>query len=187
MISGRKLRSWVLISFSSIWAIVMSGCTSDMFYDGVRQFDIEAAERHVIFHSGQAVDGSPMPSPIYSPEDVVQIQLDALQNNNAADDGIAIVFRFASPRNKRMTGPLRRFAGVIKSPAYRPMLGHQSTLLEAVEIDGREASQRVRLIDQQGNEIIYLFVLTKQSEETCGGCWMTDIVVIEAISPVPSA
>ena len=183
MLKVRKLQ-WSLLT--GILIVVMSGCTSTAFYEQVSRFDAVAAERNIVLRKGKSVDGSPSPSPVYSPSEVVQIQLDALQRNNANDDGIEIVFRFASPRNKRMTGPLWRFEGIIKSPSYRPMLGHQSTHLEDAHIDGREALQRVHLVDQLGNEIVYLFVLTKQSEQTCGGCWMTDIVVIESVTPTQS-
>ncbi|MEM7031165.1 MAG: DUF4864 domain-containing protein [Chloroflexota bacterium] len=187
MMRVKKFRAWQSIAFVGLWLVLLGGCTTTTFYEGVAQFDPEVVERNVILRTGQKMDGSPMPSPVYSPAEVVQIQLDALQTNNDNDDGIEIVFRFASPRNKRMTGPLRRFSGIIKGPAYRPMLGHQSALLEAPLIGTGEAQQRVRLIDQLGNEIIYLFVLTRQTEATCGRCWMTDLVIVESVTPIQSA
>ena len=51
------------------------------------------------------------PHPALSPAEVVVIQLDALQANAAENDaGIAQAWAFAHPDNKRMTGPLPRFA-----------------------------------------------------------------------------
>ena len=55
------------------------------------------------------------PDPALSPAEVVVIQLDALRGNEAETDaGIAQTWAFAHPDNKRMTGPLPRFAQMIK-------------------------------------------------------------------------
>jgi hypothetical protein len=58
------------------------------------------------------------PDPALSPAEVVEIQLTALQANDApqTDAGIAQIWVFAHPDNKRMTGPLPRFAQMIKGP-----------------------------------------------------------------------
>ena len=63
----------------------------------------------IVFASGCASMGSkaqgPAPSPGYSPGEVVQILVEALRENDADDSGIAVVFRFASPENRSVTGP----------------------------------------------------------------------------------
>ena len=58
------------------------------------------------------------PDPIRQPESVVEIQLQSLQKNDVPvpDTGIAQTWAFAHPDNKRVTGPLERFAWMIKSP-----------------------------------------------------------------------
>ena len=63
---------------------------------------------------------NPGPAPYLTARNVVAIQLQALQNNDvpAKDAGIAQVWKFAHPDNKRMTGPLPRFARMIKSAHY---------------------------------------------------------------------
>ena len=67
------------------------------------------------------------PDPALSPAEVVAIQLNALQANEAATDtGITQTWAFAHPDNKRMTGPLPRFAQMIKGPQYRMLLNHRS-------------------------------------------------------------
>ncbi len=50
------------------------------------------------------------PDPSLSPQDVVSIQIEALQNNDIPyeDRGIEVTFNFASPVNKRMTVTTRR-------------------------------------------------------------------------------
>jgi hypothetical protein len=53
-----------------------------------------------------------LPDPNRAPAEVIAIQLSALQANDVPepDAGIAQTFAFAHPDNKRMTGPLPRFA-----------------------------------------------------------------------------
>ena len=48
-----------------------------------------------------------VPRPELSPQQVVQYQVDALQQNDdpKSDAGIERAFRFASPSNKQVTGP----------------------------------------------------------------------------------
>jgi len=111
------------------------------------------------------------------PDDVIKIQVEALQYNNADDQGIEVTFRFASPANQRVTGPLNRFKHLLKSPDYRPMLNHKTAEYGSLEISGDIASQRVTIIQTDGKATVYLFKLSKQSEGPCTGCWMTDSVL----------
>ncbi len=64
------------------------------------------------------------PDPSLSPQDVVSIQIEALQHNDTPyeDRGIEVTFNFASPTNKRMTGPLERFKVMVRNPVYGPMI-----------------------------------------------------------------
>src|SRR3954451_2111401 len=66
------------------------------------------------------------PARSLSPGEVVKIVMNALRDNDAKDGGIAITFDFASPQNKKVTGPLERFVPMVKTPAYAPMLNHKS-------------------------------------------------------------
>jgi len=56
-----------------------------------------------------------------SPEAVVEAQLAALRREDAD-----AVFAFASPENKKHTGPSERFYQMLSSPIYSPLLGHVS-------------------------------------------------------------
>ena len=62
------------------------------------------------------------PDPSLSPRDVVSIQIEALKNNDIPykDRGIEVTFNFASPTNKRMTGPIERFKAMVHGPVYGP-------------------------------------------------------------------
>lgn len=52
-----------------------------------------------------------------------------------------------------------------------------------VVITGEVARHRVTVIDATGNEIVYVFFLSKQTEGPCAGCWMTDAVIVESVKP----
>jgi hypothetical protein len=115
------------------------------------------------------------PDPRYSPEEVVQIQLEALQKED-----IEVTFRFASPSNKSQTGPLERFARMIEGPLYSPMIGSLTIYYYPVEIREHLAFQRVKLFGKGGEEVIYVFYLSKQTASPYENCWMTDAVIAES-------
>ena len=74
------------------------------------------------------------PDPSFRPERVIEIQLQALQKNDnpLPDFGIAQTWTFAHPSNKRMTGPLERFAAMIKGPNYQMMINHREHTIKSV-------------------------------------------------------
>jgi hypothetical protein len=110
------------------------------------------------------------PVPGLSPEQVVQFQVSALQHNDdfRADAGIERTFRFASPSNKNVTGPLEHFVSILKSPAYLPMINNLGSSVTGSRIEGDRA---------KGPAITYLFVLTRQHVGDFENCWLTDAVV----------
>lgn len=118
------------------------------------------------------------PNPNLSPREVVQIQVEALQHNDPADTGIEITFRFASPENRQFTGPLAHFKRLVKNPVYRPMLNHKLAEYEPIVIAGDTATQRVTIVQPNGQATVYLFSLSKQHSSSCDGCWMTDSVSV---------
>ena len=136
--------------------------------------------------TGQGSEGQMMnkkdslnPHPDLGPEDVVRIQLEALANNNDpySDAGIEITFRFASPSNKKMTGPLSRFIQMLYNPLYTPMLNHQSVTYGELDKEKDQARQSVILTTADNQRIGYLFTLTKQKGGPFDQCWMTDSVL----------
>jgi hypothetical protein len=106
---------------------------------------------------------------------VVQIQMNALKyNDNATDDGIRTVRRFASPRNREAVGPFERFVDIVKSPPYAPMLSYDSA-----EYEPRRPSEdtaRVRVVTRADGNVTarYVFRLSKQEGGKYDGCWMTE-------------
>jgi len=116
------------------------------------------------------------PSASLSATDVVEFQLKALQNPD--NDGIAATFRFASPANKSVTGPLDRFARLFEAPQYNPMLKHSGARVQELSNNGVQAELVAGIVDRSGQLRWYKFVLSKQSEAPYINCWMTDAVSI---------
>lgn len=123
----------------------------------------------------------PGPRPELTPQDVVRLVIEALQHNSETpyDEGIRVTFNFASPANRRATGPLQRFIKMVKSPKYRLMLGHHRAEYGDLEIQGKSARQRVTLYDKADVPTVYVFLLSYQTDTPHAGCWMTDAVLIQ--------
>lgn len=119
------------------------------------------------------------PNPGLSADDVVRIQLGALANNDSphADAGIEITYRFASPTNKRSTGPLPRFVAMVKNPLYAPMINHTHAEYGTSILREGHTLLPVVLTATDGTKAGYLFVLRMLQDESCAGCWMTESVV----------
>jgi hypothetical protein len=118
------------------------------------------------------------PSPKLSPAEVIRIQVEALKQNDETDSGIEITFRFASPANRQVTGPFNRFKQLVKTPAYRPMLNHKTAEYDPILLSGQSATQRVTIIERNGQATVYMFSLSRQNLPDCPGCWLTDGVTI---------
>lgn len=125
---------------------------------------------------GRETFSGPRPSPALTAEQVVTIQLNALQHNDSPtpDFGIETTFRFASPANRVATGPLDRFADVVKGSIYRPMINHRRVDRSPMHIDGDQARQRVTIVTANGARVAYMFLLSRQHGGDYDGCWMTD-------------
>lgn len=131
--------------------------------------------------SDHPVDGLPTPDPSDDPERVVALQLDALATNDdpVANAGIKTAYNFASPANRRSTGPLDQFVAMVTGPRYAPMVDHVEATAGPVEVDGDRAEQRVTLTGPEGRTVTYRFGLSRQVGGEWDGCWLTDRVLVE--------
>ena len=160
---------WQQISLVLVLLWLSSGCTLNAF-EKVDEAQVEALAT---------------PSSEISPEQVVHIQLESLQHNDDSNQGIAVAFNFASPGNRQSTGPLARFIKMVKAPPYNSMLNHRSVEFEPIQIEGDSAVQRVKLTGADGQSIIYIFMLSKQTAAPYKNCWMTDAVMVEPTKDLP--
>ena len=118
------------------------------------------------------------PDPALSPAEVVAIQLDALQTNDTpeADAGIAQTWAFAHPDNKRVTGPLPRFAQMIKGPLYQILLGHRAHEIKEVSATDDQIVFAVTVTSQTGAVVGYRWSVAKVAGGEHAGAWMTTSV-----------
>lgn len=115
--------------------------------------------------------GESAPDPALPPVRVVEIQLEALQHNDEPheDAGIERTWAFAHPANKRMTGPLDRFAAMIKSPGYRMLVDHREHTIKRVAVTDESALFTVMILPAAGDAVFYQWRL----EKARSGAWMT--------------
>lgn len=124
------------------------------------------------------IEGLDVPSEEYEPEEVIERQVGALENNDdpREDAGIETAYNFASPGNRSNTGPIESFKRMVKNRVYSDMIDHDRSSYTPIERDGDKARQEVVLVQEDGTETVYEFVVSVQSEGQFEGCWMTDSV-----------
>jgi len=109
------------------------------------------------------------PNPDLTPQQVVEFQLDALRIERS--------FRFASPSNRLVTGPLSHFSEIVHSPGYSALLGSQATEVRGVAVQADQARVYVTVTSANGSQLNFLFMLSRQGEGDYHDCWMTDSVM----------
>jgi hypothetical protein len=117
------------------------------------------------------------PNPELKANEVVSLQLMAMQQNDVSNHGIEITFRFASPQNKVQTGPLSNFITLVKSPSYHPLLNHIDATFLNLKVEGNLAIQEVIITTTIGTRKGFRFLLSLQKGEKYKDCWMTDAVI----------
>ena len=117
------------------------------------------------------------PNPELLANEIVSLQLMAMQQNDVSNHGIEITYRFASPQNKVQTGPLSRFIMLVKNPAYSPLLNHLDATFLNLKVEGNVAIQEVIITTSKGARKGFRFLLSLQQGKQFKDCWMTDAVI----------
>lgn len=134
-----------------------------------------------MYDTDYPVDAVPTPDPSYGPSRIIEIQLDALATNDdpVENAGIKTAYNFASPANRRSTGPLPRFVQMVTGPQYAPMVNHVETTPGPLEQDGTQATQTVTVTGPAGRTVTYEFGVSKQTHGQFADCWQTDRVLVK--------
>ena len=138
-----------------------------------------------LFTGAMAASLDASPNRSLSPEQVVRCQIEALSSNDQQDNGIATAFRFASPSNREVTGPLPRFIHMIKNSPYSVMLDPQLVEYGELEIVDDHARLQVSVLTADYVAVAFRFYLSRQKHTGCDGCWMTDGVTVEGARKLP--
>ena len=125
-----------------------------------------------------------LPSSELSAQEVVEIQLLGLQSGKTDKSaGIEQVWIFAHPDNKRVTGPLQKFATLFDAPSYAPLLGHLNYVINDQRLEAGVARFALTVLARDGKSYGYLWVLRQASlsgNKTASGqhetVWMTTAV-----------
>ena len=117
------------------------------------------------------------PSPDLAPDEVVRLQLRSLGNNTSDNRGILQCFCFASPANRRVTGPLARFIAMVRSPPFDTMARQSAALVGRPVIEEPYARVLATFLDELQQVHVFRFELSKQVVEPYVDCWMTDSVI----------
>ena len=130
-----------------------------------------------------------VPGPALSPIDVVLAQLEGLRDEaragQGAGPGIRRAWEFASPANREATGPVERFADMVKSTVYGVLLEHRAAQLGPLLEHEGEAQQEVLVITAQDDTVAFTWVLSLREDPPYAGCWMTDGVLRHPDRRVP--
>ncbi|MDA9930826.1 DUF4864 domain-containing protein [Alphaproteobacteria bacterium] len=147
------------LKFSSVIMTMLSGLLVSLF-----AFQFAARASDLV-----------LPDPSITASEVVAIQMKALQfnDNPVPDFGIAQTWAFAHPRNRMMTGPLQRFAGMMKGRAYGVMLNHASHRIESVSTAENLANFDVFMETPQGRILYFAWTVERVEGGEFDGSWMT--------------
>ncbi|MBI28781.1 MAG: hypothetical protein CFH21_00878 [Alphaproteobacteria bacterium MarineAlpha5_Bin11] len=119
------------------------------------------------------------PSPLLKPQQVIAIQLSALNNNDIPykDFGIEQTFEFAHPNNKKYTGPLAKFTKMMYSQSYISMINHQSHNISLVMSSENIALFFIEITDIKGSKLGFEWIIEKVNiQGNFYDCWMTTSV-----------
>ncbi|WP_442482396.1 hypothetical protein [Aeoliella sp. SH292] len=120
-----------------------------------------------------------VPSPKLEPREVVRIQVASLADCQVSPDALQQVYAFASPDNREVTGPLDRFAAMLLTPPYKPLVEQQQVIVGSQVVHDNLASVMVTAMDQRQGLRMFHFYLAKETEAPYAGCWMTYGVVAD--------
>lgn len=128
------------------------------------------------------------PNAALSPQAAVEIQLRAFQSNHfpESDFGIKTAWEFASPANKKVTGPYERFQDMLLSDDYAPLLRLEEFKVDEHFRDDRYAEYFVVARTRDAQWIHYIFDLAYQNDNSC---WMVDAVLLipDIFQPSPQS
>ena len=110
------------------------------------------------------------------PEEVISIQLTALQNNNYPyiNFGIEQTWELAHPSNRQYTGSLSNFIKMMYSDSYFIMINHKKHNINLVEQEANISFFLVELVDKTGNKFKLQWIVEKVLfDGEFKNCWMT--------------
>lgn len=120
--------------------------------------------------------------PQMTARDIIKIQMNAMQANNRNNSGIRAAFKYASPENKKKTGPFPKFKRMLLSDNYKHLLNNQKWKIVPKTIKKKRDELYSVLVEvlssHDDKNHRYRFTLTRQIPSLF---WRTDSVLKENI------
>ncbi len=120
------------------------------------------------------------PDPVLNPVEVVEAQLEALRPNRNDEEGMRVVYTFASPATREEKGDFEQFRRLFENGVYGSLLNHREFDVYAPTVVENLAVVPVRVIASDGRQVDYMFILTRQQEEPYENMWMTDSIQVHS-------
>lgn len=128
------------------------------------------------------------PDPGLDPREVVKIQVANLADCQVKPDALQQVYAFASPDNREVTGPIDRFATMLLSPQYKPLVEQRQVIVGSQVVHGDLATVMVTAMDREHRLRTFHFYLAREAAGTYADCWMTYGVIADpALDPATPA
>jgi hypothetical protein len=126
--------------------------------------------------------GITQPSPELEPDQVVEILLEAFQNNDDNNGGLQTVYRFVSPNIRPYTGSFDQFVQFLRRASYSILINHRYAEVSPIHVRQNAANQRVVVYGAKGQMAVYTFILSRQKGNQYDGCWMTEFVSVDWVA-----
>ena len=132
-----------------------------------------------IFFNNQVIAELLKPSPLLTPDQVIAIQLNALNNNDYPykNFGIEQTWEFAHPKNRKFTGPLENFIKMMYSASYVKMINHKKHKINLIQTADQISFFFIEIIDKNGTRFGFNWIVEKVLiKGEFYNCWMTTSV-----------
>lgn len=116
------------------------------------------------------------PSPELEPEEVVRLQIEALQTGTPNDFDGELLYVFASFDFRSAFDGVEEFTEHLTRRPYAPLIGHREAQYHPLELDNSLARQDVTVVSADGERRRFGFLLTRGGGEDCSDCWFLEAV-----------
>ena len=133
----------------------------------------------ILLFNNQVIADLLKPSPLLKPDQVIAIQLSALNNNDNPykNYGIEQTWEFAHPENRKFTGPLENFIKMMYSATYIKVINHKKHKINLIQTTDQIGFFFIEIIDKDGKQLGFNWIVEKVLiKGEFYNCWMTPSV-----------
>ncbi|GAB5405492.1 MAG: hypothetical protein Aurels2KO_37230 [Aureliella sp.] len=118
-----------------------------------------------------------------TPEEVVGKQVQSIRDAVDSPESIRECFALASPGNRKLTGPVERFADMVMTEPYAILAKAPEIQVGTAVTEDEYAAVLVTAVAETGVPAAFRFILERQALAPYEGCWMTvavEVVTVES-------